>query len=465
MKKGVALGDQVKTHSYTCRSISPKGINPGVSRRDFLRLGAAASLGLATGSIWRPGVLRASGNDTSRVVIVTDDLVATGSIIDPSIVRIMIDAGIMALTDAATAEEGWLNLFPDLSPEANVGIKINTINRYLSSHPEVAEALAESLASTPVGSGNYPINQIMIWDRHDGELINAGYTINTSTSGVRCVGTDHAGYGYNSNYLNINGSLQQVSRCYSDHSDFLINLSVMKNHNIAGATFSLKNHYGTIHNPGFMHPGYCDPYIPALNSALIQEYGSRQKLCICDAIFGSYYGGPTGLPQFAHKAIILSQDPVALDVVCRGILEDYGCATLYMATHIDTAGQPPYNLGISDPANIEIVEVVNPSQGVSPGRNQQQPLGISLGQNYPEPFNSATSIPISLDRPGEILLDVFNVRGQRIQRLYQGSLSAGKHTFSWQGVDSRGRPAGSGRYTVRLQTGGKTHNRIMTLLR
>lgn len=447
-----------------CSSRKSDG-GPGVSRRDFLRLGAAASCGIVTGSLWLPALLRAAPNDTSRVVIVTDDQVLMGSAIDPGVVRVMVDSGIKALTDASTPAESWLSIFPDLGVDLSVGIKINTINSYLSSHPEVAVPIAESLAATPLGSSNYPLNQIVIWDRYEWELLDAGYTINTSTTGVRCFGTDHAGIGYNPSSINVNGSTQHVSRCYTDYSDFLINLGCLKNHTISGTSSTLKNHYGSVQWPWNLHGGNCDPFVPALNSALISTYGARQKLCICDAIFGIYSGGPMGYPQFAYKGIILSQDSVALDVVCRSILEDYGCSTIPLAHHIDTAAGPPYNLGISDPAYIEIVEIVNPSLGVASGRNGRQPGGISLGQNYPEPFNAGTTIPVILDKPSDLLLVVYAANGQRIRRLFRGKLLPGTHAFPWNGRNDRGHPLTSGRYIVRLSIEKKTYTREITLLR
>ncbi|HDH57492.1 MAG TPA: twin-arginine translocation signal domain-containing protein, partial [Bacteroidetes bacterium] len=136
------------------------------SRRDFLRTGAAASIGLATGSIWVPKIIRAGGNETSRVVIVTDEQSFDGQNIQPDVVRVMVDEGIKALTDASNPSDAWLTIFPDLAPDMGIGIKVNTINHtYLPSHPGVAYPLAESLADTPLGPANFPLNQIVIWDR------------------------------------------------------------------------------------------------------------------------------------------------------------------------------------------------------------------------------------------------------------------------------------------------------------
>jgi hypothetical protein len=398
-------------------------------------------------------------------VVVRDDNVLDGWTIDQAIVRIMLDAGLVALTDAATPAEAWLGLLPDLAQDFSTGVKINTINSLLSSHPPVAQAIADSLSAVEVGGSNYPINQIVIWDRWEWELQAAGYEINTSTSGLRCFGTDHEGIGYVALDLDVAGTTQHASLAFTDYSDGLINLCVLKNHNVSGVTHSLKNHLGTIDIPELLHPDDGDPYIPALFSALNAEYGSRQKLCVCDAIFGIRYGGPMGAPQFAYKGLVLATDPVALDAVCRDILAENGCNTISLAHYIDTASQAPYSLGNSSLENIERIDINDPSVGVAPAAKSSLPNGMSLGPNYPEPFNAATTIPIELAHPANVHLDVYNARGARIRNLMTDWLPAGRHELRWDGLTENSAPAASGRYVVRLSDARKTHSRAITLLR
>ncbi|TKJ39123.1 hypothetical protein CEE37_11940 [candidate division LCP-89 bacterium B3_LCP] len=446
--------------------MSEKKQRGNLERREFIKISTAASLGLATGSLWMPKTIRAATDDTSRVVVVFDEQASSGSQIDPEIARIMLDAGLKELTETATPQDAWLALFPELTASMSMGIKIACLNQTLPTHPEIAYPLAESLSSTPVGASNYPENQILIWDREDWELINSGYDLNTSSAGVRCFGTNNAasgGYGYPQT---IYGAYQAFSGCFTGHSDRLINLCSLRNHTISGVTLSLKNHYGTISSPGNMHPYDCDPYIPALNLALRETYGEREKLIVCDGIFGIHTGGPTGPPQFIENKIILSQDAVALDYVCRDIISGYPCTTISQATHIETSAGATYNLGIADPADIEIININNPSStGIQPGKNGAQPSEISLGKNYPEPFNAGTAIPITLGRPGEVRLEIYDVKGRRIDMLYQGTLSVGKHAINWNGTGTSGQPLASGRYFSRLHVDGKVHSRAITLVR
>lgn len=446
------------------RSFASDNLKSNLNRRDFLRLSAAASMGLATGAMGWPKLVSAGGDETSRVVVVTDDQASPGLIIQPDVVRIMIDTGVQALTDAATPQDAWLSLFPDLASDLTIGIKVSTLYQYSASHQDVTTPLTESLASTPAGGGNYPLNQMLIWDRWDSDLIAANFALNTGTTGVRCYGT-LPGVGWDLDTINVNGSVQQVSRCYTDESDNLINLCLLKNHVIAGVSHSLKSHYGTIDDPEGLHGGYCNPWIPALNAAMFETHGNRQKVCICDGIFGVTYGGPQYPWNINPNTIILSQDPVALDAICREILIENGCTSTWMSYHIDTASQPPYNLGNSSLEDIERVDIFNPSTAVKSDPGVMTPGRIALKKNYPEPFNASTSIPLELDRTTFVEVRIYDVRGRAISNLYQGTLSPGRHILSWEGTDTTGRPVQSGRYFVRMRAAGRFYTRKITLLK
>lgn len=56
-------------------------------------------------------------------------------------------------------------------------------------------------------------------------------------------------------------------------------------------------------------------------------------------------------------------------------------------------------------------------------------LSFGLGHNYPNPFNSATVIPCSIDLEGIYTLEVFNMLGSKVSTLFEGFLQAGNHKF------------------------------------
>ncbi|HPV14546.1 MAG TPA: C25 family cysteine peptidase [Candidatus Cloacimonadota bacterium] len=90
---------------------------------------------------------------------------------------------------------------------------------------------------------------------------------------------------------------------------------------------------------------------------------------------------------------------------------------------------------------------------------------LSLKPNYPNPFNPSTTISFNLPGNGEVKLDVFNLKGQRVRRLIDSSLTLGEHSIIFNGLDDHGRPVASGIYLYRLQHDGKTITRKMMLMK
>ena len=94
------------------------------------------------------------------------------------------------------------------------------------------------------------------------------------------------------------------------------------------------------------------------------------------------------------------------------------------------------------------------------------PMGYSLSQNVPNPFNARTTIRVDLPEAGKVRLCIYNLCGQRIHTLVDGHRSAGTHSVIWNGRDSAGRDVASGVYLVRLKVEGAVAQiRRMVLLR
>ncbi|GAB6281781.1 MAG: hypothetical protein STSR0008_05220 [Ignavibacterium sp.] len=59
------------------------------------------------------------------------------------------------------------------------------------------------------------------------------------------------------------------------------------------------------------------------------------------------------------------------------------------------------------------------------------PEKFVLNQNYPNPFNPSTIIKFGLPVQSQVVLKIFNVLGQEVQTLYNGTLEAGYHNFDF----------------------------------
>ena len=77
---------------------------------------------------------------------------------------------------------------------------------------------------------------------------------------------------------------------------------------------------------------------------------------------------------------------------------------------------------------------------------------IRLGQNYPNPFSTNTTIPYSLGEPCHVRLTVYNFTGQQIAVLVNEHQEKGRYTYDWKAKDNSGNPLGSGLYLYRLET-------------
>ncbi|MDY6915158.1 MAG: FlgD immunoglobulin-like domain containing protein [Candidatus Cloacimonadota bacterium] len=76
--------------------------------------------------------------------------------------------------------------------------------------------------------------------------------------------------------------------------------------------------------------------------------------------------------------------------------------------------------------------------------------------NYPNPFNPTANISFLLPAEAEIMLNIYNIKGQKVKTLSNSVYPQGNHNVMWNGRDDNGQPVGSGVYFYRLQVDGKT---------
>lgn len=84
------------------------------------------------------------------------------------------------------------------------------------------------------------------------------------------------------------------------------------------------------------------------------------------------------------------------------------------------------------------------------------PAITSIAKNFPNPFNPRTTIVYGMEKDGELSIDIYNLRGQKVRSLMQAKRKAGWHTISWDGDNDLGKALGSGVYYVRMQANGKS---------
>ncbi len=88
------------------------------------------------------------------------------------------------------------------------------------------------------------------------------------------------------------------------------------------------------------------------------------------------------------------------------------------------------------------------------------PASFALSPAYPNPFQTATRLTLTLEQPQPVRLEVYNVLGQQVRLLADGMMPAGAHPMT---LEAEALPRGV--YLVRAVTGGTAITRLVTLAR
>jgi flagellar hook assembly protein FlgD len=75
---------------------------------------------------------------------------------------------------------------------------------------------------------------------------------------------------------------------------------------------------------------------------------------------------------------------------------------------------------------------------------------FKLYKNYPNPFNSTTTISYKLFYTSEIKLEIYNCSGQRIKVIKKGLQKPGFYSHEWEGISDENMQVSSGVYFIRL---------------
>jgi hypothetical protein len=104
-----------------------------------------------------------------------------------------------------------------------------------------------------------------------------------------------------------------------------------------------------------------------------------------------------------------------------------------------------------------------------PGGNDNENNEVGLPAlhltNYPNPFNPSTTIsyklPANVKNP---IIEIFNIKGQKVKTLADNQFTPGSHSVVWNGKDESGKPVSSGIYFYKLQVNGKMESMKKCLL-
>jgi len=94
------------------------------------------------------------------------------------------------------------------------------------------------------------------------------------------------------------------------------------------------------------------------------------------------------------------------------------------------------------------------------GQTGGNPLQFELYQNFPNPFNPATTIRYALRKTGPVRLEIFDTNGRKAATLVNAVQRSGSHTVRWNAANQP-----NGVYFYRLRVGSLVQTRKMILLK
>lgn len=80
------------------------------------------------------------------------------------------------------------------------------------------------------------------------------------------------------------------------------------------------------------------------------------------------------------------------------------------------------------------------------------PISYDLKPLFPNPFNLETTIQFSITKISHVKLEIYNLNGQKIRKLFDNKLEPGIHQITWNGRDETEHIVTSGLYFVKLET-------------
>jgi PKD repeat protein len=93
------------------------------------------------------------------------------------------------------------------------------------------------------------------------------------------------------------------------------------------------------------------------------------------------------------------------------------------------------------------------------------PDGFQLYSNYPNPFNSATTIQFRLPKNADVSIQIFNLTGELVRTISQGNKEAGFYSVVWDGTDNSGSRVSSGVYCFKMVAGSFSEAKKLILVK
>lgn len=280
------------------------------------------------------------------------------------VAKSMLERAMAELTGKSDLGEAFARF---VHPGDKVAIKPNGIAGQKGATMATNKELVLAVVKGVVAAG-VPASNIVIYEQWPkfmaGTRItdDAGVIDPAFPSGVRTV--VHKNEDASMSEITVASKATKFVRPFTD-ATAVINITQIKDHAICGYTGAMKNvTHGSIINPQEFHAHKASPQIAKLFAQDIVK--SRVRLHITDGFKLIYDEGPLDTNKkrrIPHEAVYVSTDPVALDVIGWGVVEEMRKSNS-LPTLKDAGREPSYirvagelGLGLYDKNEIRLREV------------------------------------------------------------------------------------------------------------
>ncbi|MDR3628073.1 MAG: exo-alpha-sialidase [Ignavibacteriaceae bacterium] len=110
---------------------------------------------------------------------------------------------------------------------------------------------------------------------------------------------------------------------------------------------------------------------------------------------------------------------------------------------------------------INVTDIVTSVSEYTPAK----PNDFHLMQNYPNPFNPGTFISYNIPFYTNVLLEIYNIQGEKIKTLINKAQPSGRYSVYWNGKDENEHSVSSGVYFYNLYSKGYSTSKKMIFLK
>ncbi len=109
--------------------------------------------------------------------------------------------------------------------------------------------------------------------------------------------------------------------------------------------------------------------------------------------------------------------------------------------------------------------IVGPDYAPQSENDPANPAKTTLAGNYPNPFNPSTTIKFDLKNQDKVTIEIFNIKGQKVKTLVNGTVSSGSHKVVWNGLNDQNRTVSGGVYFLKMKCSDYNSVRKMILIK